>query len=60
MFGDAANIAARVQAAAEPGTVLVTSTVQKQVAGLFIVEDKGAYELKGARSANKISIASLG
>ena len=50
VFGDAANIAARVQAAAEPGTVLVTSTVQKQVAGLFIVEDKGAYELKGAEA----------
>ena len=36
------------QAAAEPGTVLVTSTVLRQVAGLFIVEDKGAHELKGA------------
>ena len=48
VFGEAPNIAARVQAAAEPGTVLVTSTVQRQVAGLFIVEDKGAHELKGA------------
>jgi class 3 adenylate cyclase/tetratricopeptide (TPR) repeat protein len=47
VFGEAPNIAARVQAAAEPGTVLVTSTVLRQVAGLFIVEDKGAYELKG-------------
>jgi predicted ATP-dependent serine protease len=28
--------------------VLVTSTVLRQVAGLFIVEDKGAHELKGA------------
>jgi class 3 adenylate cyclase/tetratricopeptide (TPR) repeat protein len=48
VFGEAPNIAARVQASAEPGTVLVTSTVQRQVAGLFIVEDKGAHELKGA------------
>ena len=48
VFGEAPNIAARVQAAAEPGAVLVTSSVQRQVAGLFIVEDKGAYELKGA------------
>ena len=48
VFGAAPNIAARVQAAAEPGTVLVTSTVQRQVAGLFIVEDKGAHELRGA------------
>src|SRR5580704_7263812 len=29
VFGEAPNIAARVQAAAEPGTVLVTSTVQR-------------------------------
>jgi class 3 adenylate cyclase/tetratricopeptide (TPR) repeat protein/energy-coupling factor transporter ATP-binding protein EcfA2 len=48
VFGDAPNVAARVEAAAEPGTVLVTSTVQRQVAGLFIVEDKGAYEFNGA------------
>jgi class 3 adenylate cyclase/tetratricopeptide (TPR) repeat protein len=48
VFGEAPNVAARVEAAAEPGTVLVTSTVQRQVAGLFIVEDRGAYELKGA------------
>jgi len=44
VFGEAPNIAAR---AAEPGNVLVTSTVQRQIAGLFIVEDKGAHELKG-------------
>ncbi|HEX9169646.1 MAG TPA: adenylate/guanylate cyclase domain-containing protein, partial [Roseiarcus sp.] len=48
VFGEAPNIAARVQAAAEPGTVLVTSTVQRQVAGLFLVEDRGARQLKGA------------
>jgi class 3 adenylate cyclase len=47
VFGEAPNIAARVQTAAEPGTVLVTATVQRQVAGLFIVEDKGAHDLKG-------------
>ena len=54
VFGEAPNIAARVQAAAEPGTVLVTSTVQRQVAGLFIVEDKGLYELKGASAPMKL------
>ena len=47
VFGEAPNIAARVQAAAEPGTVLVTSTIQRQVAGLFIAEDKGAHQLRG-------------
>jgi class 3 adenylate cyclase/predicted ATPase len=47
VFGDAPNIAARVQGLAEPGTVLVTANVQRQVAGLFVAEDKGACELKG-------------
>ena len=47
VFGEAPNIAARVQAAGEPGTVLVTASVQRQTAGLFVVEDKGAHDLKG-------------
>jgi class 3 adenylate cyclase/tetratricopeptide (TPR) repeat protein len=47
VFGDAPNVAARVQSAAEPGTVLVTSIVQRQIAGLFIVEEKGPHELRG-------------
>ena len=48
IFGDAPNIAARVQALAEPGTVLVTACVQRQIAGLFVAEDRGAHTLKGA------------
>jgi class 3 adenylate cyclase/tetratricopeptide (TPR) repeat protein len=47
VFGDAPNLAARVQTAAEPGTMLVTAAVWRQVAGLFVVEDKGPHELKG-------------
>src|SRR5208282_6011602 len=47
VFGDAPNVAARVQSAAEPGTVLVSAAVQRQTAGLFVAEDKGAHELKG-------------
>src|SRR5271165_2568083 len=47
VFGEAPNVAARVQAVAEPGTVLVTASVQRQTAGLFAVEDKGAHDLKG-------------
>ena len=47
VFGDAPNVAARVQSAAEPGTLLVTAAVQRQVAGLFVAEDKGPHELKG-------------
>ena len=48
VFGDAPNVAARVQATAEPGAVLVTANVQRQIAGLFVAEDRGAHELKGA------------
>jgi class 3 adenylate cyclase/predicted ATPase len=47
VFGEAPNVAARVQAAAEPGAVLVTASVQRHIAGLFVAEDRGAHELKG-------------
>ncbi len=47
VFGDAPNVAARVQGAAEPGAILVTAAVQRQTAGLFVAEDFGAHELKG-------------
>src|SRR6516225_5513284 len=47
VFGDAPNVAARVQAAAEPGSVLITVNVQRQVAGLFVAEERGARELRG-------------
>src|SRR6201987_3380744 len=47
IYGDAPNVAARVQALAEPGTVVVTGRVQRQIAGLFVAEERGSYELKG-------------
>nr|WP_245331853.1 AAA family ATPase [Bradyrhizobium sp. NAS80.1] len=47
IYGDVPNIAARVQALAEPGTVAMTARVQHQVAGLFVVEERGSHELKG-------------
>ena len=47
VFGDAPNVAARVQAAAEPGSVLITLNVQRQVAGLFVAEEQSTRELKG-------------
>ena len=47
VFGDAPNIAARVQSAAEPGSILITAAVQRQTAGLFVAEDRGQHELKG-------------
>jgi class 3 adenylate cyclase len=47
VFGDAPNVAARVQGLAEPGSVLITMNVQRQVVGLFVVEEQGRRELKG-------------
>ena len=46
-FGDAANIAARVQSAAAPDTVVVTGATHRLISGLFVVEDRGAQTLKG-------------
>jgi class 3 adenylate cyclase len=47
VFGDAPNIAARVQAKAEPGTVMISDATHRLISGLFVVEDIGARELKG-------------
>ena len=47
VFGDAPNVAARVQAPPSPERLFVTAFVQRQVAGLFVAEDKGPHDLKG-------------
>jgi class 3 adenylate cyclase len=47
VFGDAPNVAARVQAAAEPGSILITADTTRLIAGLFEIEDLGAPPLKG-------------
>ena len=47
VFGDVPSIAARLQAIAEPGTVLITGDTHRLVSGLFEVEGRGAHSLKG-------------
>ena len=47
VFGEAPNNAARVQALAAPGTVLI-SAAHLLVSGLFVVEDRGAQALKAS------------
>jgi class 3 adenylate cyclase/tetratricopeptide (TPR) repeat protein len=47
VFGEAPNIAARVQGAAAPDTVLLSAATHRLVAGLFVVEDCGGQALKG-------------
>jgi class 3 adenylate cyclase/predicted ATPase len=45
--GEVPNLAARVQALAEPGSVLVTAATHRLVAGLFVAEEVGERGLKG-------------
>jgi class 3 adenylate cyclase len=46
-LGDAMNTAARMQAAAQPGTVLVTEATLRLVEGAFDAEDLGDIEVRG-------------
>jgi class 3 adenylate cyclase len=54
VFGDAANIAARVQSAADQDAVIVTRAVNRLVSGLFVVEERGAHQLKGIAEPVKL------
>jgi class 3 adenylate cyclase/tetratricopeptide (TPR) repeat protein len=49
-MGDTANVAARLQAAAEPGAVLISGDTLALVRGLFDVEARGGLMLKGKQS----------
>ncbi len=46
-FGDTPNIAARVQAVAEPDSVWISEATHRLVSGLFIVDPIGPHVLKG-------------
>jgi class 3 adenylate cyclase/tetratricopeptide (TPR) repeat protein len=50
VFGEAPNIANRVQTAAAPGTVSITAATHRLISGLFVVEALGPHELKGISS----------
>jgi len=41
-LGDVPHMAARVQSAAEPDSVVITDATQRLVAGMFVIEDGGA------------------
>jgi class 3 adenylate cyclase/tetratricopeptide (TPR) repeat protein len=47
IFGDTPNIAARVQAAAEPETLLISAGTHRLISGSFDVEDCGLQIFKG-------------
>ena len=46
-LGDAVNVAARMQTAADPGTILIAAGTHHFVSGLVDVRDVGALEVKG-------------
>jgi class 3 adenylate cyclase len=52
--GDAVNTAARVQAAAEPGSVLVDMATQRLVGGAIGFADAGQHALKGKAEAQHL------
>ncbi|GLQ53866.1 adenylate/guanylate cyclase domain-containing protein [Devosia nitrariae] len=49
-MGDAANIAARLQSAAEPGTVLISAETHKLVSSQFEFRPRGSIEMKGKQA----------
>src|SRR5215471_8309857 len=51
VFGEAPNNAARVQSLALPDTILISAATHRLVAGLFVVEDRGAQALKASDRA---------
>ncbi|MBL7184563.1 MAG: AAA family ATPase [Anaerolineae bacterium] len=46
-MGDAVNLAARMESAAEPGTILITEETHKLIAPLFETKPLGPVEVKG-------------
>jgi len=54
IVGNAPNLAARIQAAAEPNTLIVSSDTFKLTQGFFEVVDYGTHQLKGISQAVKL------
>jgi class 3 adenylate cyclase len=51
IVGQTPNVAARIQTAAEPNTLLISGDTYKLVRGFFETTDLGAHELKGISTA---------
>ncbi|HUJ86999.1 MAG TPA: adenylate/guanylate cyclase domain-containing protein [Burkholderiales bacterium] len=49
-MGDAANLAARLQSAADPGTVLISADTHRLVVSLFDFKPRGRIEMKGKQA----------
>ena len=47
MVGETPNLAARLQALAEPGTIVVAASTRRLLGDLFRLRDLGRHEVKG-------------
>jgi class 3 adenylate cyclase len=47
VVGETPNLAARLQALAQPGTLVIAESTRRQIGGLFEIEDLGAQPLAG-------------
>jgi class 3 adenylate cyclase/tetratricopeptide (TPR) repeat protein len=47
VVGDTPNLAARLQALAEPGTIVVAASTRRLLGDLFLLRDLGRHEVKG-------------
>jgi class 3 adenylate cyclase len=47
VWGDTVNVASRLESTSEPGRIHVSKTVADALAGRFLIEPRGAIELKG-------------
>jgi class 3 adenylate cyclase/tetratricopeptide (TPR) repeat protein len=54
IVGDTPNLAARLQAIAEPNSVVIAESTRKLVGSLFEVEDLGPQELKGIAGPTRV------
>ncbi len=52
--GDLVNTAARIQSAAEPGTVLVGEATKRATEAALVYEDAGTHDLKGKAEAEQL------
>ncbi len=55
IVGEVPNVAARLEAAAQPGTILISAETQRLVAGYFETEPLGMLSLKGVSSPTMAS-----
>jgi class 3 adenylate cyclase/predicted ATPase len=57
VVGDTPNLAARLQAIAEPNTVVIADSTRRLLGNLFELEDLGTRDLKGIKGSTRVWVA---